>query len=873
LFPRLGSITTRTLLALIQVPGRGQSALRPLLAGLAVMGLVLATPGTALQQGSTRYVNGADPTCGGHAPCFSTIQAAVVAAAAGDRIVIQPGTYVEQVNITSKNSGTGATEADRIVVEADPAAPSGSVVLDGSVGQCTNGHAVRFQQSRFVTLRGLTITGAGGQAVALMGGNNGNQAIHLERLRIFGNGSSECNGGITVNRDNPGTLVANSLIYGNGRNGVAFLDADGGPHYLIGNTIHGNAWSGVSVARNHETWLINNAITGNGTASGSTGGRFGVVRESSTNPQPGGIRLLNNLICDNRLGEISGPALDATDAGNLTPTGAEGIGVTANPGCAVPSALYEHMAGDDNLVSTADDDFKPATSSPLVDVGMDPRTLSLGLNGVLLADFLEDGVRPHNATGTPTARFDIGAIELRSANQPPLANAGTDRTVVEGVVVGLDGAASSDPDGDVLIFEWTQTSGPAVPLTGADTATATFTAPPVSVPMALVFRLTVRDGQAVVDDTVAITVVPANRPPALDPIGNRTVAIGATLTFTLTGSDPDGDPLTFSAGLLPANAAFDAGTRTFTFTPAPDQVGTAAATFSVSDGRGGTASETISIAVTSGLQVTITEPAPGATVAEGFVMVRGTVVGAGGEVGVLVNGVSAIVQGQTYASLVQVTPEANAVTAVATAATGATASHTVSLSVGAVNPDAPQLRVTPVTGVAPLTVEFSVLGGPSPATYELDANGDGVTDLTAAALAGQTFTYTVPGAYLARVRIQDSAGNAFTSTAPVWVVDAAALDALLRAKWSAVKNALRAGAIEDALTHIAIGKRPVYRAVFMALGSQLAAIDQILTDISAVRHAGLWSDYHMLRLEDGVELSYFVLFVLDEDGIWRLKFL
>jgi Periplasmic copper-binding protein (NosD) len=279
--------------------------LRSWLGGLAVAVAVLATPAVSLPQGSTRYVNATDATCQGHSPCYSTIQAAVTATQAGDRIVIQPGTYVEQVNVTSKNSGAGFTEADRIVIEVDPEAPSGSVVLDGSVSQCTNGYAVRFQQSKFITLRGLTITGSGGQAVALMGGNNGNQAIHLERLRIFGNGSSSCDGGITVNRDNPGTVIANSLIYGNGRNGITFLDADGGPHYLIGNTIHGNAWSGVNVARNHATWLINNAITGNGIAAGSTGGRFGVVRESSTSPQPAGIHLLNNLICGNRLGETA----------------------------------------------------------------------------------------------------------------------------------------------------------------------------------------------------------------------------------------------------------------------------------------------------------------------------------------------------------------------------------------------------------------------------------------------------------------------------------------------------------------------------------------------------------------------------------------
>jgi hypothetical protein len=73
-------------------------------------------------------------------------------------------------------------------------------------------------------------------------------------------------------------------------------------------------------------WLVNNLVFANGTASGSTGGRFGVKREDSTSPQPAGITLQNNLICGNRLGEIDGPALDATDSNNLTPTGSEGPG-------------------------------------------------------------------------------------------------------------------------------------------------------------------------------------------------------------------------------------------------------------------------------------------------------------------------------------------------------------------------------------------------------------------------------------------------------------------------------------------------------------------------------------------------------------------
>jgi hypothetical protein len=380
---------------------------------LAAAATLALAPAPAVAQ-VVRHVNGSDPTCGGQAPCYGTIQAAIDAAQAADTIRLAPGTYAEQLSISGKNNTAGSSEADRIVIEVDPAAPVGSVVLQGTVSQCTQGHAVRFQQSKFITLRGLTITGAGGQAISLMGGNNDNHAIHLERLRLHGNGSGSCNGGITIARGNADTVIANSLIYGNGRNGITFIDADGGPHTLVGNTIHANAWSGVNVARNHDVLLVNNAITGNGTASGSTGGRFGVKREDSTGPNPAGIRLLNNLLCGNRLGEIQGPALDSTDAGNLTPTGAEGPGVVASPGCDVPTNVYANVAGPDGQANTGDDDVTPVTASPLLDAGVDPRTLGLSatLDPIVEADYLAPAARPRVGTAGGTAAFDIGAREI-----------------------------------------------------------------------------------------------------------------------------------------------------------------------------------------------------------------------------------------------------------------------------------------------------------------------------------------------------------------------------------------------------------------------------------------------------------------------------
>lgn len=66
---------------------------------------------------------------------------------------------------------------------------------------------------------------------------------------------------------------------------------------------------------------------------------------------------------------------------------------------------------------------------------------------------------------------------------------------------------------------------------------------------------------------------PANLPPVLDAIGDKTVSEGATLTFAVTASDPDEDSLTYSASNLPPGAVFNAGMHIFTWSPNYTQSG------------------------------------------------------------------------------------------------------------------------------------------------------------------------------------------------------------------------------------------------------------------------------------------------------------
>jgi hypothetical protein len=50
---------------------------------------------------------------------------------------------------------------------------------------------------------------------------------------------------------------------------------------------------------------------------------------------------------------------------------------------------------------------------------------------------------------------------------PPVADAGPNQTVDEGVTVTLDGSNSSDPDGDISSYQWTQIAGIPVTLSKA----------------------------------------------------------------------------------------------------------------------------------------------------------------------------------------------------------------------------------------------------------------------------------------------------------------------------------------------------------------------------------------------------------------------
>jgi PKD repeat protein len=86
-----------------------------------------------------------------------------------------------------------------------------------------------------------------------------------------------------------------------------------------------------------------------------------------------------------------------------------------------------------------------------------------------------------------------------------------------------------------------------------------------------------------------------NAPPVFDNLGQQTVDRMDPLTFLISATDADNDPLTYASISLPAGATFDPDTLRFEWTPG--EKGIYSATFSVTDGMA-TVTQTVPIIVT-----------------------------------------------------------------------------------------------------------------------------------------------------------------------------------------------------------------------------------------------------------------------------------
>jgi VCBS repeat-containing protein len=196
-----------------------------------------------------------------------------------------------------------------------------------------------------------------------------------------------------------------------------------------------------------------------------------------------------------------------------------------------------------------------------------------------------------NSLGRNVQRLKARRLSTPS-NTPPTADAQS-LTTDEDQPAALE-LSGSDPEGNALTF-----AVATLPANGtlSGTSPKLIYTPAANFSGTDSFTFTASDGQATsAPATVSITVNPVNDAPTAA-AQSTTVLEDTPKTITLTGTDLEGDALTFAVATGPAHGTLSGTPPSLTYTPATDYIGPDSFTFTASDGQGTSTPATVSITV------------------------------------------------------------------------------------------------------------------------------------------------------------------------------------------------------------------------------------------------------------------------------------
>lgn len=385
--------------------------------------------------------------------------------------------------------------------------------------------------------------------------------------------------------------------------------------------------------------------------------------------------------------------------------------------------------------------------------------------------------------------------------------------------------------------------------------------------------------------TYQVTLSPGSnalRLTARDPAGNASVLpltyVFSTLTLTVTspldGASIDSDRVTVSgtfsgaptASITVNGIAASVSGNAFSAANVPLQFGPNTLTVAGMTPQGAQATKTLTLHGTAPA-IDISSPAQGASIAGDSVLVRGAFRAVANS-GVAVNGVTAALANGTFFAVVPLAPGVTTIVAKVTSPSGSSASRSISVT-GTGEAFPIEVAAEPMSGLAPLLVRFTVTN-PTAGNVSYTFDGAGPFVVTPGGTSALTVTYP-EGVFTPTIAVSGGAAGSFSRSFVIEVDSIASIDARLQALWSEIRNALAAGDIERALKYFAPGARQRYRAVLGDIASALPATFASFPPISPTAVVNGDAEYFVALVRNGRKYGYFLYFVRDGEGIWRLQ--
>jgi Glucodextranase, domain B len=288
----------------------------------------------------------------------------------------------------------------------------------------------------------------------------------------------------------------------------------------------------------------------------------------------------------------------------------------------------------------------------------------------------------------------------------------------------------------------------------------------------------------------------------------------------------------------------------------------------------GTAGKILNVAPE--LSITLAPTINGSTTTGPDVLVEGTFLNTtGNETGITVNSIPAAVFGNRFiVNHVPLQAGANTITVTATDTSGQTSTTTATVT--SVVADYVRLRADSDSGLAPLTVNFTIEGSLAFTNITFNSNGPVMVDISANTDGtGYSAKFPAEGIYTISVNALGSDSQIYQDNIKVVVISELETDRFIRQKWDGMKKALFDGNISGAVSNFNEDSQGAYQALFQEMSANLPEIATNMRSIDLDYITQGTAEYRISRTEtindQQQDITYFIYFVKNKDGLWKIN--